>query len=368
MVQFQQKLPKHRTAAVAAATALAAGLALALAAAPALAKKKPADEPPPPKAAPVGAVDGAPLQATTGTAIEGTPTVIDGDTLRFGDRLVRLYGIAAPDIDSAKGPDARIALEAIVNNQRVGCSEVDRTRDGMSIAICKAGNTDLAEVMLQRGAAAVYRAGNNASAEEQALGGRYDAAELVARQMAIGIWKKAEQPAAAPVKADPDAEPWIDRDVIRNWIVAAPILLLAFIGLLLLGLLGSRSRRQELLEQRRGDTSLLAQILAEVLAIREAAADFVINTSGLNHTAPLPLDHLAMLNLPSAPIYVGNAGRAHRLPRDIGVDLVQFHAAHAGASQMLRLAGDIPSENIRTALRKLVDSADAVLERGQKLL
>lgn len=365
-MQFQEKLPKQRIVAVAAATIMAAGLALALTAAPALAKKKPADEPPPPKAAPVGAVDGAPLQAVNGTAIEGTPAVIDGDTLRFGDRLVRLYGIAAPDIDSAKGPDARIALEEIVNDQRVGCSEADRTRDGMSIAICKAGNTDLAEAMLQRGAAAVYRAGNNASAEEQALGGRYDAAELVARQKEIGLWKKAGEPAAAPAKADPN--PWIDRAVIQDWIVAAPILLLAFIGLLLLGLLSNRARRQEILEQRRGDTSLLAQILAEVLAIREAAADFVINTSGLNHKAPLPVDHLAMLNLPSAPIYVGNAGRAHRLPRDIGVDLVQFHAAHAGASQMLRHAGDIPSENVRTALRKLVDSADAVLERGQKLL
>jgi hypothetical protein len=191
---------------------------------------------------------------------------------------------------------------------------------------------------------------------------------MVARRQAIGLWMKSDKPAAAPVKADPAPEPWIDRAVIRNWIVAAPILLLTFIGLLLLGLLGSRQRRQELLDQRRSDTSLLAQILAEVLAIREVAAEFVINTSGLNHKTPLPAEHLAALSMPSAPVYVGNAGRAHRLPRDIGVDLVQFHAAHAGVSQMLRHAGDIPSENIRTALRKLVDSADMVLERGQKFL
>ncbi|MFC5417781.1 thermonuclease family protein [Dongia soli] len=365
---MQQKLPKERAVTVAAQSVLAVGLTLALASSPALAKKKPADEPPAPKAAPVGAVDGAPLGAVSTTSIEGTPTVIDGDTLRFGDRLVRLYGIAAPDIDSAKGPDARVALDEIVDHQRVACTEADRTRDGMSIAICKAGNTDLAEAMLQRGEAAVYRAGNNATAEEQALGGRYDAAELVARQMAVGLWMKAEKPAAPPAKAEPAPEPWIDRGVIRDWIVAAPIVLLTFVGLLLLGLLGNRQRRLELLDQRRSDTSLLAQILAEVLAIREAAADFVINTSGLNHQAPLPVDHLATLNLPSTPVYVGNAGRAHRLPRDIGVDLVQFHAAHAGITQMLRHAGEIPSENVRTALRKLVDSADMVLERGQKFL
>src|SRR5262245_45071900 len=65
---------------------------------------------PAPDPVPVGEVDaaGGGVALGAGQVIEGTATVIDGDELRVGDRLVRLYGIAAPDISANYGPDARV--------------------------------------------------------------------------------------------------------------------------------------------------------------------------------------------------------------------------------------------------------------------
>lgn len=67
--------------------------------------------------------------------LEGPVTVIDGDTLRFADRTVRLWGVDAPaaqqicQLDGkpwACGDASRAALAGYVTNRRVRCDLVDR--------------------------------------------------------------------------------------------------------------------------------------------------------------------------------------------------------------------------------------------------
>lgn len=352
-----------------ATSSMAAFLALLLLAAPAAAKslKPVADEPAPPKAVPVQSVDAAPLLPVGATITEGTPVAITGDTLQIGDKTLRLYGIAAPDIRANHGADARATLDQLIAQRRVQCTEFDRTKDGLVIAACKADDADLAEQMLLTGYAAVYRSQINPTQQELDLARRYDAAEAKARDQHLGLWTLPQKPAAADVPK-PAPEPWITRAMLQNWIVAAPILLIALIALTLYGRARGREWREDRRQLRLSSTSLLAQILAEVLAIREAAAEQIGHLANLPPENPIPPAELALMGLPPALIYAANAGQLYRLPRDTGVDLVQFYAAHAGTGMMLRQPAHLRAAGLRQAYVKIVEAADLVLERGQKQL
>jgi endonuclease YncB( thermonuclease family) len=350
------------------AFALSAIIALVSLEASAHAKTKPSDEPIAPKAVPVQSVDAAPLLPVGATTTEGTPVAIDGDTLRLGDKIIRLYGVAAPDIHANLGPDARLNLDQLIAQRRVQCSELDRNKDGVVIASCKADNDDLGEQMLLTGYAAVYRSQNNPTAQELELAKRYDAAEAKARTQHLGLWIEPTKPAAAVEAPKPEPEPWISRQVIQGWITAAPILLISLIALALVVHSIGKQARLDRRQMRLSTTSLLAQILAEVLAIREAAAEQIGGLTGLPPDRPVPPTQLAVMSLPPSLIYAANAGQLYRLPRDIGVDLVQFYAAHAGIGQMLRQASHLRADGLRHAYVKIVEAADLVLERGQRQL
>jgi endonuclease YncB( thermonuclease family) len=80
--------------------------------------------------------------------LEGPVTVVDGDTLAFADRTVRLWGVDAPaaqqicQLDGkpwACGDAARAALAGYVTNRRVRCDLVD---EGPS-ARCSVGHDEL---------------------------------------------------------------------------------------------------------------------------------------------------------------------------------------------------------------------------------
>jgi endonuclease YncB( thermonuclease family) len=345
---------------------LLAGL---IAISPAFAKQQkpvPADEPAPPKAVPVQSVDAAPLLPVGATTTEGTPVAVTGDTLRLGDKTIRLYGIAAPDIRADHGPDARAALDQLIGQRRVQCTEFDRTKDGLVIAACKADDADLAEQMLLTGYAAVYRSQINPTQPELDLAKRYDVAETKARSAHLGLWTLPPKP--EPVAEAPKPEPWVTRTMLQSWIVAAPIVLIALIALTLYGLARGKQWREERRQLRLSSTSLLAQILAEVLAIREAAAEQVGHITSLPADRPVPAAQIALMGLPPALIYTANAGRLYRLPRDTGVDLVQFYAAHAGIGMMLKQAAHLRTDGLRQAYIKIVEAADLVLERGQAQL
>ncbi|HVJ42196.1 MAG TPA: thermonuclease family protein [Dongiaceae bacterium] len=351
----------------ACAAALLASLVLAPAAG-AKQQKPLGDEPAPPKAVPVQAVDAAPLLPVGATTTEGTPVVVNGDTLQIGDKTVRLYGIAAPDIRAEHGADARLALDQLIAQRRIQCTELDRTKDSVVIASCKADDADLGEQMLLTGYAAVYRSQINPTQQELDLAKRYDIAEAKARVQHIGLWALPTKPDAAAEAPKPLPEPWITRPMIQSWIVAAPILLIALLAMALYARARGRQGREERRQLRLNSTSLLAQILAEVLTIREAAAEQIGHIASLPAENPVPAAQLALMGLPPALIYAANAGQLYRLPRDTGVDLVQFYAAHTGIGMMLRQAAHLRADNLRHAYIKIVEAADLVLDRGQKQL
>lgn len=124
------------------------------------------------------------VQAET---VSGRARVVDGDTLAIGAERVRLFGIDAPERDQTCdrdgrtwdcGRDATRALTALVGKVRLVCEVQDRDRYGRAVSICAAGGTDLAEALVEQGAAVAYR--------RYSL--RYVAAETRARAGRLGIW------------------------------------------------------------------------------------------------------------------------------------------------------------------------------------
>lgn len=87
--------------------------------------------------------------------------VIDGDSLRIGDREIRIAGIDAPEYrqncsdaegrDWPCGKEARTALERLVKAGRLSCVRKAEDRYGRGLAHCRAGEVDLAKRMAEQG-------------------------------------------------------------------------------------------------------------------------------------------------------------------------------------------------------------------------
>lgn len=128
-------------------------------------------------AAPAGAVEQA-------TRFE----VTDGDSIRVGSERIRLHGIDAPELAQdcldargrawACGQWARTQLREITRGKRLNCTRLDTDRFGRTIATCFAGGQDIAQAMVERGAAVAFRR----------YGLDYVAAEEAARVARRGIW------------------------------------------------------------------------------------------------------------------------------------------------------------------------------------
>ena len=81
-----------------------------------------------------------------------TIAVTDGDTLRSGDLRIRLWGIDAPELKDAGGPEAKQALADLTNGQPLVCDVVDVGKYGRMIAKCRLpGGADLACEMVRTG-------------------------------------------------------------------------------------------------------------------------------------------------------------------------------------------------------------------------
>ena len=82
--------------------------------------------------------------------------VVDGDTVKFGPQLVRLFGIDAPEKGQScddgqwhPGPFARKALEDFIAGRPVTCKQVDYdARNNRPVAQCFAGGDDLQAMMV----------------------------------------------------------------------------------------------------------------------------------------------------------------------------------------------------------------------------
>lgn len=309
---------------------------------------------PAPDPVPVGEVDAGGLAPVAGQVIEGTATVIDGDELRVGDRLVRLYGIAAPDISSNLGPDARVYLDGLAGGQRVVCTETDRPSPDSSVAICTIDGTDLAAEQLAQGLAAVYRVSTTPTPQERELAARYDTEESDARTRQIGLWAPRPTAAAAIAPA-----PSLLQTLLPRWMEQAPLLALAAIlGIIALGLLGRRRGRGD---PKLVDDNLTAVLLAEVTAIRDSAQDQFDGTANLIQDLPIPSSQQGLLGLPRAAVYAANAEKLDLVEADLAAKLVRFHTLHDGVANLLLQAGNVRCETVRAALASLAENANHVL-------
>jgi endonuclease YncB( thermonuclease family) len=87
--------------------------------------------------------------------------VLDGDTLRVGDQVVRLAGIAAPargsvchgvgQVDMDCGSAAANALAALVRGSAVDCTISGRDGQGRPMGYCAAGGTRLNQTLVLEG-------------------------------------------------------------------------------------------------------------------------------------------------------------------------------------------------------------------------
>ena len=119
--------------------------------------------------------------------------VVDGETLRLAESVVRLLGVAAP----ARGRDCRRgdgstfdcgaasakALAELVRDQWVDCRVFGEDPSGRPLAICQAAGAELNQALVARGWA-------RATSQLPALG----AEEAAARAQHRGLWAQAADP------------------------------------------------------------------------------------------------------------------------------------------------------------------------------
>ena len=112
---------------------------------------------------------------------------IDGDSLTLTGTRIRLFGIDAPEgkqtcerggASWACGQDAAHQLRAFVADQTIRCEGRDTDADGLMVAVCFAGNLDLARSMVEAGLAIALPNGAD----------DYGEAETRARKIKYGLW------------------------------------------------------------------------------------------------------------------------------------------------------------------------------------
>ena len=97
--------------------------------------------------------------ATTLIAISAfAQTVTDGDTLRLGEKRVRLWGIDAPEIHQecngwAAGIEASRTLRELVKGHEVVCENRGYDQYGRMIGLCRVDGLDIQAAMVRAGMA-----------------------------------------------------------------------------------------------------------------------------------------------------------------------------------------------------------------------
>lgn len=122
--------------------------------------------------------------------ISGTAKVINGDTIKIGRRIVRLFGIDAPEANQTCadksgnsyrcGQRAALELKRMLGNSEVVCSIMQQNSKGHAIGTCVVGVYDIGAAMIVSGWALAYR---------EFSGNVYVPYENKAREKQIGLWE-----------------------------------------------------------------------------------------------------------------------------------------------------------------------------------
>jgi endonuclease YncB( thermonuclease family) len=125
----------------------------------------------------------------------GRATAVDGDTIELHGERIRLFGIDAPEARQSCarangepyrcGQVAAFALADRIADKTVRCDPRERDRHGRAVATCHVDEMDVAEWMVAQGLALDW---------PRYSGGRYAAAQAVARGQKRGMWQGMFQP------------------------------------------------------------------------------------------------------------------------------------------------------------------------------
>ncbi|MBT5263733.1 MAG: hypothetical protein HOL85_02795 [Rhodospirillaceae bacterium] len=120
--------------------------------------------------------------AAKDNVVKGKAGIIDGSTLQIGNKVMKLFGMAAPSmrqkckrghIPWLCGAASRKYLLELTMGKEVRCIIVDRP-----FARCIVGRKDLAQAMIKAGWAVVGRGGSGYRADEEE-----------ARFREVGLWR-----------------------------------------------------------------------------------------------------------------------------------------------------------------------------------
>jgi hypothetical protein len=79
--------------------------------------------------------------------------VIDGDTLYVGPTKIRLQGVAAPELDEPRGPEARDFPTTIALGKRARCDLTGERSFDRQVAVCRIDGQDLGRLIVEAGLA-----------------------------------------------------------------------------------------------------------------------------------------------------------------------------------------------------------------------
>lgn len=120
----------------------------------------------------------------------GTARIINGDTIQIGNRIIRLFGIDAPEPSQTCatrtgtsyrcGQKAALELRKMLGNSEVVCNIMEQNARGHAIGTCAVGPYDVGAAMISNGWAVAYR---------QFSGDVYVPYENNARSQQLGLWE-----------------------------------------------------------------------------------------------------------------------------------------------------------------------------------
>jgi endonuclease YncB( thermonuclease family) len=115
--------------------------------------------------------------------------VIDGDNIRQGDRVIRFWGMDAPERnqrclkgDGAEykcGQDAKTALEVLIQDKPLVCEYLKKDRYKRDVARCSVNGMDIGGLMVSLGWAIDYKRYSK---------GHYQAEQFQAQRQGLGLW------------------------------------------------------------------------------------------------------------------------------------------------------------------------------------